>query len=194
MHKDREQVQQSEGRAEKYEQELKNLYDQKKNFEHRLYNGDCNSAKEIEGLRNKIYDLESKISELEEEILRIMDLNEDKMQKINQLDGELEGLKKTYKKGYKKYQRTKEEFEKERLGLEEVKKGLTESLEEPLVNKYNQLQNQFNFKGIAKIDDGRCSGCKINIPILQLKSIKGGENKLQSCEHCRRLLVNIETK
>ena len=55
-----------EQKAEEYEKMLKELDKEKTHFEERLYSGQANSPKEMEGLGNKIAQLESKISNLEE--------------------------------------------------------------------------------------------------------------------------------
>ena len=90
-----------EQKAEEYEKMLKELDKEKTHFEERLYSGQANSPKEMEGLGNKIAQLESKISNLEEKTLAIMDVIEDKVHIVNKRKAELNKLKKDYQKGYK---------------------------------------------------------------------------------------------
>jgi predicted nucleic acid-binding Zn-ribbon protein len=177
-----------EQKAEEYEKMLKELDKEKTHFEERLYSGQANSPKEMEGLGNKIAQLESKISNLEEKTLAIMDVIEDKVHIVNKRKAELNKLKKDYQKGYKKYQFTKEKLEQERILLETQRKEKIALITEELLKKYNQLQEKFKFKGVALIESGRCSGCKIDISRIHLKAIQQGQSEVY-CEHCRRLIV-----
>ena len=86
-----------EKKAEEYEKNLKELDKEKNNFEERLYSGLANTPKEMEGLGNKIAQLEAKISNLEEKTLAIMDVVEDKVQIANKRKAQLNILKKDCK-------------------------------------------------------------------------------------------------
>lgn len=177
-----------EKKAEEYEKNLKELDKEKNNFEERLYSGLANTPKEMEGLGNKIAQLEAKISNLEEKTLAIMDVVEDKVQIANKRKAQLNILKKDYKKSFKKYQFNKEKLEQEKILLETQRKEKMALISEELLEKYNQLQEKFKFRGIALIESGRCSGCKIDIPRIHLKAIQQGRSEVH-CEHCRRLIV-----
>lgn len=177
-----------EQEAGEYEGDLKEYDEEKDNFEKRLYSGQTNIPKEMESLGNKIAQLENKISNLEEKTLAVMDVAEDKVQIANKRKAELKRIKKDYQKGYKKYKFTKDKLEEEKEYLESQRKEILVLISEELLNKYNQLQDRFKFKGISLIENGRCSGCKIDIPRIQIKAIEQGESEVH-CEHCRRLIV-----
>ncbi|MDK2822605.1 MAG: uncharacterized protein PWP71_523 [Clostridia bacterium] len=177
-----------ERRAKKIERQLESLESKKNEQENKLYSGSCNVPKELESMKEKLEETTNKIVVLEEELLGYMDQVEDKVQLVNQVTGELEDLKKKYYKGVKLYRKNKKDFEDARSIAEEKQKELRTKLEKRLLYKYEKVQQVFKNTGIAKVEDGLCSGCRIEVPLVQLKNIKEGNN-IYNCEYCGRILV-----
>jgi hypothetical protein len=51
---------------------------------------------------------------------------------------------------------------------------------------YERLRQQKQGNAVAKIEQGRCQGCKITIPVSELSQARAGE--LVQCGSCSRVL------
>jgi len=120
-----------------------------------------------------------------------MDSLEDKVQLLNQQTGQLAELKKTYSKGVKLYKKNKIEIGDSKASAEKRQAELECILGESLLYKYKRIQQGFKNAGIARLEKGMCSGCRVQIPILHLKNIKESNN-ICTCEQCGRILLNLE--
>ncbi|MGI6224750.1 MAG: zinc ribbon domain-containing protein [Peptococcales bacterium] len=177
-----------EKKAKKLEQELAGLVAQKADQERKLYDGSTNSPKELESMKVKLDQVKVRISQLEDQILANMDMLEDKVQLLNQLTGQLTELKKAYVKGVKVYQKNKAEMTDAKATAEKRQDELKGLLGESLLNKYHRIQQAFKNTGIARVEKGLCSGCRVEIPIMYLKNIKES-NTIYTCEQCGRILI-----
>lgn len=177
--------------CKKMEQELASLEAKKNEREQTLYAGNCSNTKELEGMKVKLEVVKAQVSQMEDEILMNMDILEDKVQLLNRLGGQLAEIKKVYTKGVKLYKKNKKEFIDAKTFAEERQTKLEDILGESLLQKYQRVQRTFKNTGIARVENGLCSGCRVEIPILHLKNIKEGNN-IYTCEQCGRILINWE--
>lgn len=177
--------------SKKLEQEIRNLENKKIEQEKKLYSGSCNVPKELEGMKEKVDELKVKIDETEELLLIHLDKLEDKVQIINQSSGQLEELDKEYRKGVKKYKQTQKALNEAIVEKEAQKLELKKRINKELLSKYAAMQKRYNNSAIAKVEDGLCSGCRIEIPIMQLKTLKEGDT-IKCCEHCGRILTILD--
>ncbi|MFZ7103801.1 MAG: zinc ribbon domain-containing protein [Peptococcaceae bacterium] len=187
--KEKVEIKESEGKAKRIEKEIADLEFKKKEQESKLYSGETNVPKELEGMKEKIDIIATGISELEETILVYMDQVEDKTQTLNQSSGMLEELKKKYAKGVRLYQQKKKNMELKKEDALEKQAQLQSLLDKNLLTNYQKIQKLYKNNGIARIENGMCSGCRIEIPIMHLKNIKEG-NTIFTCEQCGRIIID----
>ncbi|MGI6226950.1 MAG: zinc ribbon domain-containing protein, partial [Peptococcales bacterium] len=159
--------------------------------EKNLYAGNCTNPKELSGMKVKLEVIKAQISQLEDQILMNMDILEDKNQLLNRLRGQVEEIKKVYIKGVKIYKKNKEELNEAKISAEKRQLQLSKVLSGDLLQKYQRIQKNFKNRGIARVENGICSGCRVEIPILHLKNIKEGNN-IYICEQCGRILISGE--
>ncbi|NLW24556.1 MAG: hypothetical protein GXY91_04855 [Clostridia bacterium] len=182
-----------EKKAAEIEKELAVLEAKKRQLEEKLYGSNTTLIKEIEGMRDRLQQFQSKINQIEDKVLSLMDQVEDKTQIINKIKGQLNQLKEEYVKGVKKYNLNKRNLQQEIEDLQARRWNIINSLSEEVLARYQKLQERFKYTGIAKVNGTCCSGCRIEIPILKLRSIKNGDN-VEYCEYCGRLLIDAETE
>lgn len=188
VHSEKKEIKALEDKAQKGEKEIKEMEFTQKELEKKLYSGDINLPKELEGIKEKIDKIKQKINGLEEMVLVNMDKVEDKEQFLNQTVGSLEEIKKKYYKGVKLYQKTKKELEIKKEKALKKQEELKNSFPEKLLIQYQKIQKLYKNNGIARIENGMCSGCRVEIPVMQLKSIKEG-NTIYTCEQCGRIII-----
>jgi predicted nucleic acid-binding Zn-ribbon protein len=67
---------------------------------------------------------------------------------------------------------------------------LAEPLDDALLTSYDQLRTRFGGVAIAQLSGGRCSGCHLSLPAVDLDTIKRAPADQQvSCPECGRLLA-----
>jgi predicted nucleic acid-binding Zn-ribbon protein len=84
--------------------------------------------------------------------------------------------------------------------LEEIGRALAErtaeraalipSIDEELVELYEDLRAQKKGVGAAALEDGVCQGCHQKLSPLELERIRRAEG-IRRCEYCRRILVLV---
>lgn len=193
IEKEEKEIADLENRTSEIENELADLGIKKQVQEEKLYQGNSNNLKELENMKLKLDEIKEKISLLEDRALANMDILEDKVHLLNQHKGRLLLLKKEYAKGVKLYQKNKRELTDKLTEAERKHEELKSLLSESLLEIYQRIQGTFKNRGIAKVEKGFCSGCRVEIPIMHLKNIKTGDN-IYTCEQCGRILIWLETK
>ncbi|KJS22659.1 MAG: hypothetical protein VR72_04780 [Clostridiaceae bacterium BRH_c20a] len=189
VEKEQNDIAKLEKSAKKIERDLADLESKRVVQEQKLYEGSCNNPKELESMKVKLDQLREQTSQFEDLVLADMDKLEDKVQLLNRISGQLEDLKKAYYKGVKTYQKNKKQLEDAKESAMKKQGELENLLEENLLKKYQRIQKSFKNAGIARVESGLCSGCRVEIPILHLKNINEGHN-IYTCEQCGRILIN----
>jgi predicted nucleic acid-binding Zn-ribbon protein len=68
----------------------------------------------------------------------------------------------------------------------ELKDEILSQIDPPHLQLYEKLRRQKQGHAVAKIEQGRCQGCKITIPVSELTQARAGE--LVQCGSCSRVL------
>lgn len=186
--REKKEINDLEKNAKKQEQELLALESLKVDQEKKLYEGSSNNPKELESMKVQLDQLKEQVSQLENQVLSIMDILEDKVQLLHQSSGKLEILEKEYSKGVKLYQKNKRELGEAKNSTEQIRAELVGELGESLSRTYQRVQQSYKNAGIARVENGLCSGCRVEIPIMHLKNVKEGTS-IYTCEQCGRILV-----
>jgi len=160
-------------------------YEIEKN-EFSLYNNAGSDLKLIEGLQKKIKDLKHVITELDNNSLELLEL-EEKLSferdtfrvKLSELKNEFESVKET---GNKNTNLAKIEVEEAQANVDKLEKLLSEDI----LKKFKSLK-EIKGSAVAKADNGVCQGCKMRISAVTLDKINRGYN-IVYCDNCGRIV------
>jgi predicted nucleic acid-binding Zn-ribbon protein len=150
----------------------------------------CTTNKEYQGFINEIQFEESKISEVEEDIIQRMLEFDEIMDEIRESELEFKKIADEYN------QRIKElnnhlDFNKSKLNEETANKTeLRKKIPENLLRTYDSLSEKKNGKVISIVETEFCGICNIKIRPQLLNEIIS-TNNLFICENCGRILVKI---
>ncbi len=154
----------------------------------RMYSGDITNPRELQALRAEITTIEGKISDLETAELEALE-------EVDSLDGqaaELDTKLSTLGARVDEFEAARDEAAKEYLASKaeaEVKRdALREGLPADLLDRYDTYAEKFNGNGLARLDDDMCTGCRIDLPRVDVNELLDGP-PLATCPECRRLLV-----
>lgn len=133
---------------------------------------------EIELAKKKIKDAETSVENKADYLKESKDILKDRAKELKSKKKELDSLI--------------SETEKEEESLLKKSKKAKSSLEDRLVNAYERVRNAYkNGLAVVTVERQSCGGCYNKIP-PQLQLEIRTRKKINTCEHCGRILVSIE--
>lgn len=169
--------------------EIRNIDFNKKATEQIKFSRETDTVKKLENIEKQLEKLEEKKQAAENDI--IMLINE-----ADNINKELVDTKKRQAFIKKKYLSSKEVSEKAAAELEAGKSGLSTQID-ALIKKidngslemYNRL-SKAHCDPVALVENRMCSGCKVEVPAMDLEALKSGSQELR-CQSCGRLLYYV---
>lgn len=143
--------------------------------------------KEYSAILSEIQDVEKKISNIEDEILMIMELVEEKTEENK---GNLERLKLEEKRFQIERKEKEEEIERlqQLLDIEYKKrKEIEELIDKKVLREYFKIKEIRNGVAVINVNDYVCQGCHMSMPPQTFNDIKNN-NRIIHCSHCSRIL------
>ncbi len=174
--------------------ELELLEQKIANEEKRLYSGTVTNPKELKSLNDEIASLE-KLKEKQED--RFLEIALD-MEEIEEAVALAEKNIRQKEKEIKEEERRLKELEEETSGkvekLKEKAGELREKIQPNLLKIYDSRRAQLTGKVVARLNDGVCSGCNMELPAEELDKIVNNPDKLATCSNCQRILLFLEAE
>ena len=171
------------------ELELKTIEEKRKKCEKRLYGGTITNAKELSATEKEIETLKAGQANLDERILGLFDVIEEKKTRIASVLDIEKKIEKKIGEVLVKEAADRAACEKE---LAELQSQRSEAValvtEKPLLARYDLIRKKTGSTAIAKVVDNKCGGCHVGVMLYTTRKIF--ENKeLVSCENCGRILT-----
>jgi predicted nucleic acid-binding Zn-ribbon protein len=131
--------------------------------------------------------LKAKIEEKEDKALEIMDQVESVQEKVVMKAAEVKGLEKDLKSKKKKLSAEQSRLQSELNQTEQKREKLAKKVEQSMLQLYDTLRANKQGKAVARIEQGRCQGCRIALPMSEIQRARIGEELVQ-CSSCGRIL------
>ncbi len=165
--------------------EVDKLDDQIRDYQDQLDTGII-SFKEMEALRTKISNQRTRISEMEDEALHLMDEIEEttvrhaqEVEKLAVREADLDSEIAKIDDHIAQLQREQSEWEAKR-------ERLVAALPRHVVQQYDHLHAKFD-DPVVPIENGTCSGCKLTVSGTTVERARDGM-EIVTCENCSRIL------
>ena len=143
-------------------------------------------TKEIEAQRLDIQIFEKKIKEAQYRI-------EKKQDEINLIKGTVDERKKDLTNKKEELEHILAESRDDEAKLMEERVASEKHVEERLLFSYNRIRNNSrNGLAVVAVKRGACGGCYNQVPLQRQADIRE-RKKLIVCEHCGRILAEVET-
>jgi predicted nucleic acid-binding Zn-ribbon protein len=172
----------------RFEHEIDSMAQKEAAEDRRLYDGSVANARELDSIRHEVDNLKKRRSDREDELLGLMEVRE-----------EVETRERAAAERSTALRERVEEVEGDaadelaRLTAElkertESRESVAATIDEELLELYEDLRPQK--KGVAAVElvDGVCQGCHEQLSSVYLDRLKRSEGP-KRCEHCRRILV-----
>lgn len=172
--------------------EVKTLDEKIAQEEAKLYGGSVVNPKELSALQSEIEMFKRRKTPLEEGELEQMVVRDELTAERDGLEAELADLEKETTVVRERIGAATGEIERE-LGVEDTRRDqLLGVIPLEVLEEYESLRGQKKGVGVGALEGGSCTACREALSAVEIDRLKRrareGE-RLDRCEHCRRLLV-----
>jgi len=171
------------------ELKLSTLENKQKSFQQKLYQGTVTNAKELGNIEKEIAALGRQRDQLDEQILTLMDAVEAAQTEARLADAALGSAEETLQSIMNAAATKRGLLEHEIASLTEQRTNAAALVtDQALLKRYEQLRAKLNGIGLAKLDGGQCTACRMTLPTNITRALRDGQ-ELQTCDNCGRLLT-----
>ena len=153
--------------------------------EEELYSGRIRNPKELTDLQHETDSLKAKRSKLEDQALEIMEQVELVTKSVVSLDSELKRLEAEWQSQQQKLSTDQEQLKAAISNLKHKRELLASEIDPQAVEIYQELK-RLRRTAVAKVEQGICRGCRISLPVTELRQARSGN--LVRCSSCGRIL------
>lgn len=168
------------------ELEARSLEEKRKSMEKRMYGGFVSNPKELEAMEKDIVMLKKNQDALEERVIELMYLIEEKTPVLQEMERELQNKEKELQEIQTNYQQTVQTLSNEIASLKEKRAALLPSIDPHLLERYNEIREREGV-GVSKVVSGVCSHCNLGVSPRLLSKLQEDQT-LVYCEHCGCIL------
>ena len=174
-----------EKRQKVVEWALEDLQEKTNHLSKKLYGGAIKNPKELVNLEQEAKDLRSKLGSKENDLLELMTQVETMQGEMKASAEELEHLSQEWHQKQENLKQRKSGAESELAKLSPDRQELAQQISREALQLYEQIRLTKQ-EPVAKVEQGRCQGCRITLPTSQWQRAKAGD--LVQCSSCNRIL------
>jgi predicted nucleic acid-binding Zn-ribbon protein len=144
--------------------------------------------KEYDALTNEIANRKVRISEIEEEILKVLTHTDDLKEKIKEYKSKLEEIEKTNTDQLVNLREELNSIEDKIKIKEGDRKNITVRIDKRLLATYERIKKGRGNQVVVSIKKRACGACYKGIPPQVIQEIRKGET-IYTCDNCGRILI-----
>jgi len=148
------------------------------------------TAKELEGLQHELKTLASRLTELEDSELEVMQQVEDANSVLTELTSDQSRVSTELNLAQQELTAKIAQLDDETVGLRISREEQLKALPVELVELYEKIKSDRGEVGAVMLHRGACQGCHLAVDAAELVRIKAlPEDTIVRCDECRRILV-----
>ncbi|MHB2023559.1 MAG: zinc ribbon domain-containing protein, partial [Mycobacteriales bacterium] len=156
----------------------------------RLDTGAVSSPRELENLQSEIASLARRQSELEDQVLEVMERRESLAAQISAAKARVAELAEELATTQARRDALLSEIDAETAAATQQRKELSAHLPAELVSLYEKIRSGQGGIGAAALRQGRCEGCHLQLNTSELNEFRSAApDQVLRHEECRRILV-----
>jgi len=155
--------------------------------ERRLYSGSIRNPKELSDLQAEVASLKRRLERVEEELLEAMIGWEEAEAKVEQARADLERVEEEWATEQEALQQERVRLQAHLEEVAEARAALLPSIPAGDLEVYRALRQTKGGLAVARVVDGACVGCGMEVPSARLQEARGGG--LVFCGNCERILL-----
>jgi hypothetical protein len=143
--------------------------------------------KEYQAHLLEIEQARKKKDSIEESVLETMARVEENTQAIKELEEQAQEAQNVFNAEKVRVEGQISELVNELNELEGQQKIVADTVEKPLLARYNGLKTRRKGFAVAEVQDGACGGCRLQLPPQLVAEVRRGD-ELMDCSYCHRIL------
>ena len=179
-----------ERRQKRHEDDVALIEDRITEENAKLYGGEVTGVKDLQALQDEIANLQKRQTQVEDEILEVMELAEPVDARLAELDDAKATLDAAADAIRSRIGDREAEIDAELTTLEADRSAAAGDIDAELLADYERIRSRPGAVGVAKLVGSTCHGCHLELPAVEvdrLKKLPG--NELIHCEECGCILV-----
>ena len=124
---------------------------------------------------------------IEEGVLETMQRVEENTLALKELQAETDEAQKLFDSEKARLESQFSELANELSELTQQQQQVADTVEKPLLARYNRLKTMRKGYAVAEVKDGACGGCRLQLPPQLVAEVRRGD-ELMDCSYCHRLL------
>jgi len=157
-----------------------------KPVQQKLYAGSIKNPKELANMQQQAGQLKGQITEEEDRVLEIMGQIEALQDDIASKTSRVESIETEWKQMQQSLLSQRGELSEDLDEMGRRRAEILASIDAAHVETYEKIRLRKQGVAVAKIEQGRCQGCRIAVPLSEQTQARAGE--LVHCGTCGRLL------
>lgn len=174
---------QHSGQAQKVQQSQEKLL----SLEQRLYGGSVRNPRELESLHAENQYAKEQSEKAAEDLLNLMIGMDEHERWVATASEELNQMEIAWRDTLATLTKEQGVLAKQLQGMLEKRQGLVSSISSSLLTQYERLKRSLHGQAVAKVEKGRCAGCRITLPTKELQQARVAREPV-ACNSCGRLL------
>lgn len=172
------------------EDEISSMEAKAADSERRLYSGAVNAPRELQALSDEVEALRRRQRRLEDDLLDVMEVAEPVVADIPRLVEERGRVAAEAEQLQQAIVEQEEGIGRELAEQEATRATAAAGIPSDLLRTYEELRSRLGGVGIARVDAGRCTGCHLGLPAVELDAVRRApEGTIVRHEECGRILV-----
>lgn len=170
------------------EWEIESLSEKLKISDKKLFGGSVKNPKELMALTEDNKQIKDKKQEIEDKDLDLMSEIENSKENVELKKKELEQIQKRWKQTHEKLLQEQDQLNSDLNHLSDKKTAAEFQLNKTELFLYETLRKKArNGVAVARVEQGMCQGCRINLPVSHIQRARVGQELVQ-CSNCSRIL------
>jgi predicted nucleic acid-binding Zn-ribbon protein len=155
--------------------------------EKKLYEGSVKNPRELMGLQQELDLLKAKRKERDDQLLAIM-MDVDSAQQQVDLDSrQLQHVESAWEADQRQMSTEKVRLEGDLSTQGQKRSSVAERVDRASLGLYEGLRLAKQGRAVARVEQGRCQGCRISLPVSDQQGVRIG-HELVTCSNCGRIL------
>jgi predicted nucleic acid-binding Zn-ribbon protein len=145
------------------------------------------NIRELQALQHEVDQIKQANSQLEDELIGVLEDLEARASILGQKDAELSGLERAWGEQKTGLEAQAAQIEKEVAQTSAGRQSIAGQLTGDLIQRYEMIFSRRGGMAVVAVSDGICQGCFMNIPHQLSNEIRKSE-RLHLCPSCHRIL------
>jgi len=178
-------------KVKKLEDEISLLEERRAAEAQKLYGGEVTNPRELQGLRAEVESTDRRIRDHEDALLEVMEEAERIQGGLDALAATSAELQRAVAEREAARDRAAQDLLAELAEAEVVRDAVRVRVPDDLLSRYDAETLKQRGLAVGKLDHGMCTGCRMDLPRVEVTELRQGP-PLTRCPECGRLLVVLD--